>query len=399
MKKIVSLCVFTIICLGSVIAQVKIVSDKSLPILAWYSIPESETTIARYQEMKDAGITYQFNGFPNADAMQKALDVAAKVGIKMIVSCPELKSDPEKTAKRFMNHPAVVGYFLADEPGMALFPELGNWARRIQSVDSNHFCYVNLFPNFADAALLGTKNYREYVSECAKQIPLQFLSFDYYPVLKDRLSKTWYENLEQFSDEAKKADKPFWAFALTTTYDDEHPIPQTLAAMRLQVYSDLAYGAQGIQYYTYWTAGNDRGAPISAIGKRSIVYDRVKLISTEIKNLSDVFLGSKVAWVRHTGKGMIPNGTVRLTTLPKAIKVLDTNGAPALVSVLEKGENSFLVVVNKDFINSINLTVYGDESVKKVLKDGTIVPASAYENSMELDPGDASIFRFPTEKN
>jgi len=101
--------------------------------------------------------------------------------------------------------------------------------------------------------------------------------------------------------------------------------------------------------------------------------------------------------VRHTGKGAIPLGTIRLTTLPKAINVLDTNGAPALVSVLEKGENSFLVIVNKDFQNSINLTVYGDETVKKVLKDGTIVPASIYESSLELDPGDVSIFMFPNQ--
>ena len=35
------------------------------------------------------------------------------------------------------------------------------------------------------------------------------------------------------------------------------------------------------------------------------------------------------------------------------------------------------------------------ETVKKVLKDGTIVPASVYENSLELDPGDAAIYTFP----
>jgi hypothetical protein len=325
----------------------------------------------------------------------------------MVVSCPELKTDPEKTVKRFMNHPAVVGYHLQDEPSMPQLKGLGEWGRKIKSIDKNHFCYVNLFPNHADSTQLGTKDYMEYVREYIKQLPVQFISFDYYPIMKDRISKTWYQNLEQVSGEAIKAGLPFWAFALTTNYDDNHVTPQTLAAMRLQVYSDLAYGAQGIQYFTYWSAtsvnapsGEDqRGAPISAAGKRSVVYDRVKLMSQEIKNLSGVFLGSKVVSVRHTGKGMIPGGTIRLTTLPKAIKVLNTNDAPALVSVLENGENTFMVVVNKDFLSSINLTVYGDESVKKVLKDGTIVPASAYENTMELDPGDASIFMFPTEKN
>ena len=406
MKKYYTLLLVLFLVSGYANSQEKLKSNGELPILAWYSIPAGETTVERYLEMKEAGITYSLSFFSNLDDLQKALDIAAKVGVKMVVNCPELRSDPEKTVKRLMNHPAVAGYHLMDEPGIALFKELGDWGKRIQAIDSKHFCYVNLFPNFADSVKqLGTGNYRKYVSECATQIPLQFLSFDYYPVMKDRLSKSWYENLEQFSAEAKKADKPFWAFALTTNYDNDHVTPQTLAAMRLQVYSDLAYGAQGIQYFTYWSATSanapstedQRGAPISVAGKRSVVYDRVKQMSEEIKTLSGVFLGAKMVWVRHTGKGMIPAGTVRLTKLPEAIKVLDADGAPLLVSLLEKGDNNYLVVVNKDFLNSINLTFCGDETVKKVLKDGTIVPANAYEASTELDPGDAVIYSFPSK--
>ena len=387
-------------------AQERIKSDREFPILAWYSIPACETTVERYKEMKEAGINHSLSFFSNADQMQKALDVAENAGVKMLVACPELKKEPEKTVKRFMNHPALAGYHLIDEPKISLFPELSEWAKKIQAVDNKHFCYVNLFPNFADSTQLGTTNYKEYVQEYIRQIPVQFVSFDYYPVMKDRLSKTWYENLELIATESKKADKPFWAFALTTNYDNDHVTPQTIAAMRLQVYSNLAYGAQGIQYFTYWSAtsvnapsGEDqRGAPISANGKRSVVYDRVKEMSREIQNLSGVFLGSNVVSVRHTGLGKIPAGTIRLTSLPKAIKVLDTNGAPAIVSVLQNGENAFLVVVNKDFLSSINLTVFGNDSLKKILKDGTIVPASVYESSLELEPGDAAVYMFPASE-
>ena len=387
-------------------AQERQKSKNQIPVLAWYSIPATETSVERYSEMKEAGITLSLSFFPTVDALKKALDAADKVGIKLVVSCPELKADPEKTVKQLMNHPAIAGYHLMDEPGISKFKELGAWGRQIQSIDNKHFCYVNLFPNFADSIQLGTKNYLKYVNECTMQVPLQFLSFDYYPVMKDRLSKSWYENLEQISDEAKKAGKPFWAFAQTTNYDEDHLTPQTLASIRLQVFSDLAYGAQGIQYFTYWSAtsagpsGEDqRGAPISAAGKRSVVYDRVKLISQEIKNLSPVFLGAKVISVKHMGKGKIPQGTSRLINLPKAIRVLETNGAPVLVSILENGASTYVVIVNKDFLNSINLTVAGDETLKKVLKDGTVVPANTYENSLELDPGDASIFMFPAQKN
>ena len=407
MRKILLLSLFIISCLGSTIAQEKLESKGEIPILAWYSIPANQTTVERYREMKEAGITYSLSFFSNLAELQKALDVASKVGVKIVASCPEMKTDPDKTIKALMNHPALAGYHLTDEPPYQKLKELGEWGTKIQSIDNKHFCYVNLFPNFADTVKqLGIGSYRKYVFDCDKLIPLKFLSFDYYPVMKDRLMKTWYENLEQFSEEAKKANKPFWAFALTTTYDDNHVHPQTLAAMRLQVYSDLAYGAQGIQYFTYWSAtsvntpsGEDqRGAPISVAGTRSAVYDRVKQMSQEIKNLSGVFYGAKMLWVRHFGKAMIPQGTIRLTTLPEQIKVLDTGGAPALVSLLGNGPNTFMVVINKDFVNTINLTVYGDETVKKVLKDGTIVPASAYDATIELDPGDAAIYMYATKK-
>lgn len=374
-----------------------------IPIVAWFGIPPSETTVSRYREMRESGITYQLSGFPNLIEMQKALDTAQRAGIKLIVSCPELRSDPENTVKRFMNHPAVAGYHLMDEPAISLLPELAQWAKRIQALDKKHFCYVNLFPDVVDSLVLGTSNYRKYVHQCAQEVPVQFLSFDYYPVLKEKLSESWFQNLEVVSDEARKAGKPFWAFALTTNYDDAKVTPPTVAALRLQVYANLAYGAQGLEYFTYWSATSlnapssedQRGAAISATGKRTVVYDRIKLVSEEVKNLSSVFAGSKVVWLRHTGKDMIPVGTVRLTSLPEQIKVLETNGAPALVSLLEKGDMYYLVILNKDFLHSFNLVFYGDESVKKILKDGSIVPAGDYQNSLELDAGDAAIYMFP----
>jgi hypothetical protein len=103
-----------LVCMQGIKAQERVSTKGQIPILAWYSIPASETTVARYQEMKDAGITLQFTGFPDIEAMQKALDVAEKVGIKMVVSCPELKTEPEKTVRRFMIHPAISTTVIVD---------------------------------------------------------------------------------------------------------------------------------------------------------------------------------------------------------------------------------------------------------------------------------------------
>jgi len=209
------------------------------------------------------------------------------------------------------------------------------------------------------------------------------------------LRENWYENLEIISKEARISNKPFWAFALTVSHGN-YPIP-TLSELRLQIYSNLAYGAQGIQYFTYWTPlkkteWNYQHGPISDVSKqRTEVYDRIKIVNREIQSLAGVFLGAKITSVAHTGS-VIPNGTKRLGQLPSKIKKIETTGVGAIVSFLEKGEENFVVIVNRDFHNSMKLVLEGDATLKKILKDGTIVPANTYLNTLEIDPGDIAIY-------
>ena len=376
------------------LSQDKLVSKGEIPIVAWYGIPAEETSEVRYRELKESGITYNLTFFPNIESMEKALRIAQKTGVKVFVACPELKTNTEETVKRFMKHPALAGYVLRDEPGRSDFPELGEWVRKIRAVDDNHFCYLNLFPNYANEQQLGTKTYQEHVDLFIAEVPVQKLSFDHYPVLGDSLRYNWYENLEIFSEAARKAGKPFWAFSLSVAHGP-YPVP-TIPQMRLQVYSDLAYGAQGIQYFTYWTPPLDtvwkfnRG-PVTPEGKRTQVYDRIKIINNEIKYLSAVFLNARVVSVAHTGE-TIPVGTKPLVSLPEPFQVLKTEGTGAVVSVLKNNNNNFLVVVNRDFIKPMILTVECDAKVKKVLKDGTLVPASVYNSTIEVDPGDVAIY-------
>ncbi len=63
---------------GYAFSQERLQNRGEIPILAWYSIPASATSVPRYQEMKDAGITHSLSFYNNADELQKALDAAAK---------------------------------------------------------------------------------------------------------------------------------------------------------------------------------------------------------------------------------------------------------------------------------------------------------------------------------
>lgn len=380
------------------IAQEKLTTGKQIPIMAWSGIPASETNLERFSELKEMGININLANYPDVGAMQKALDIARLIDLKMVTSCPELKTDWEQTVRKFMNHPALAGYFLKDEPIRKEFPELGEWAKKIVDLDSQHFCFVNLIasihPTHTDA--LGTDSYADYVRTFVKDVPTQILSYDFYPVLNDGVHERWYEGLEIFSAEAQKLNKPFWAFALASSYNELHPEP-TIQALRLQLYSNLAYGAQGLEYWSYWMSQGLRSAPIGLNGKRTVVYDRIKAVNKEIQDLSGVFMGSKVVSVKHTGT-VIPRGTTRLSILPWAIKVFETEGVGALTSTLENGENTFFVVLNRDLEKPMSVIIYGDERLKRVLKDGSIVKAGVYDSKTEIEPGDIAVYMFPTNK-
>jgi hypothetical protein len=380
-------------------AQSKRKPAEQIPILAWYGVSPDESTVERYEELRQSGITHNFTFFDTVDELAAAMESAKKAGIKMIIHCPELEKEPEKIVKRFKNHPALAGYFLRDEPGRAAFPELGKWAKRIQAVDSKHFCYLNLLPNYATKEGWGTETYREHVRLFIEEVPLQLLSFDHYPIIADAsgnrtIREGFYENLEVFSDEARKAGKPFWAFALTVAHEP-YPIP-TPAEISLQVYSNLAYGAQGIQYFTYWTpkpgTWDFHHAPIEYdTKKRTEVYDYITQMNRDISALSDVFLDAEVISVSHTGEE-IPYGTRRLEKLPDVFAKFETEGTGAIVSVLKKENTSYLVVVNRDFQQRMLVTIEGDKRLKRIMKDGSTVSADAYINKLPVAPGDVLVY-------
>ncbi len=386
--------------IGRCEAQDSLKSNGTIPILGWWGIPPEETTIARYTEMREAGFTHNFTFFSNAAQVQAALDIAQAVGMKIIISCGELGSDPENTVRRFMNHPALGGYFLRDEPNRSDFPALGQWAKRIQAVDYDHFCYLNLLPNYASTKQMGTSTYREYVNTFIKEVPLQILSYDNYPITGDSIHSMrtgYYDNLEIFADEAKKAGKPFWAFAMATAIKGAYPIPTT-AELRMQMFSDLAYGAQGLQFFTYWTppcgAECFHDGPIYN-NERTGVYYKVKQVSEEIKGLSGVFLGSKVVSVRHTGE-VLPQGTVKLSEVPKQIKVLETTGEGAVVSVLQRDSLAFLAVVNRNYQQPMKLIIKGDSSIRQVLKNGVLSRIDLSRlTTIDVEAGDMVVFTWP----
>lgn len=74
------------------------------------------------------------------------------------------------------------------------------------------------------------------------------------------------------------------------------------------------------------------------------------------------------------------------------MKKLETTGAGAVVSELRNGDKRFVVIVNRDFKNPMTLQIELDETASRILKDGSVVPASLYHETIVVEPGDAMIY-------
>lgn len=366
------------------------VTDEQMPILSWKSIDLVNSSVKNYQDLKDGGYTHSLSTIwdaedplttYNANLLELALDCAEKTGIKVIAGCHELHTDTENIVARFKDHPAIVGWFLKDEPKMHEIPPLGTLGHKIRGLDDKNFVYVNLRPSDATYEQMGTQNYSDYLNAYLQQIPVEFLSFDKYPCQIDDQGKNyvldyWYDNLQIFADASKRVNKPFWAFACCTKFERVQATP-TLETLRLQMFTNLAYGAQGLQYYVY-------------PGPSNPLYQSVKQLNKEIQNFAKVFLNAKLLSVTHTGS-KIPVNTKRFDKAPAVFKKFLTGDAGAVVSQFEKGNRKFLVVVSRDINEKLPVTIQVDPSVKKVTKTGTLEPVKGTVIE-QVPPGDILVY-------
>ncbi len=368
---------------------------EGLPVMAWYSIPAEDATLERYQELAECGFNINFSHLHSLNELQTSLDLAQQAGVKVMAMCDELESDTDSAVAAIKDHPALYGYFLRDEPLPVSFPELAAWAGRIKKADGGkHPLYLNLFPNYVDSAALGC-TYKEYVRRFIEEVKLPMVSFDNYPVTFEGIRENWYDNLQIVHDESEAAGLPFWAFALSTAHGT-YPLP-TMASLRLQLYTDLAYGAQGLQYFTYWNPGTEvwdfHDAPINQDKQRSEAYSLVQQMNREIRNRAFVFLGSKVVSIAHIGEKMF-KGCTRLESLPAHVTSLSAGSEGAVVSLLENGKWNYLVVVSRSLDKAVDLTVSFDTRAWSIDHEGAASKLENREKSCRLDPGDAQIFKF-----
>lgn len=365
-------------------------------ILAWYEIidisaeclldeylaPETEW---RLQKLVEAGFNtyfdYRLDSLEEAEAL---LSLGDKVGMNMILECPELHtpSETQRAVKTMAAHPSLYAYNVWDEPEVFEYPEVRSRIREIYKYDKDHPCYVNLFPNYGWDDWVEDM-YLETLRHYLKTIPISFLSFDYYPVIinengQRELREAWYHNLEDIRMAATEVDIPIWSFALAKPHTP-YPMP-TLADLRLQHFSNLIYGAVAFQYFT--------ARAIVWKDSETVLYPLIKQVNQELKQMERIFLGADIRGIWHTGND-IPRGTRELKTYPAGISKIDTGEGGTVVSHFTNNGKQYIAFVNRDIEQETQLKITFNSEASHISKNGTESPV---EDSYIIEPGDIKIF-------
>lgn len=317
------------------------------PISAWGLYDHWNTRSNWFKEAADCGINLGIFLTYDLPTVKEALQRAEGTGLQLLT----VITNPQHI-RQIRNSPALGGYFMADEPKVSEFANLRKLRDGIYGVDTTRLVMINIFP-WTAPSVNGASSYQDYVRQSVSEIGLPVLSYDNYPIHRTDhgyfVVEDFYQNLEFIADVARKNGIPFWAYGQVMGDYANFPTP-TAETLTFEVFNALAYGAQGITYYTYSAYGAEgnevRTAPFNEKGERTKVWFALQRVNREIQNLTDIFLGCEAVGVWHTGE--IPQGTHRLTSMPANLQSFVTGQKGVLLSHLRNNGKDYLMMVNHD---------------------------------------------------
>ncbi|MDR3627187.1 MAG: beta-galactosidase [Ignavibacteriaceae bacterium] len=399
----------------SLYGQVKlppVIDSLSFPVMTWYGLTPEQLDTAHFKELADAGFTINFSDLRTPELNKKALELAQQYGIKLIINDKRIQPDKpvdsaaiaklDQVVKDYSGSPALLGYFIVDESGAENFENMALIKKELCLKDPRHLVYANLLPDYATAKQTGTNTYGEYIDKYMKIFQPQFISYDYYPFVKSGFKDTYYQNLGTIREAALKAGVPFWSFAMSCQIKPAFPLPRE-SWIRLQLFSGLAYGAKGLQYFTYSLPPRDTVGPeefitsiLDSRGKATYLYDIAERVNSEIHSLEGVLKQLKSIGVYHTGN--LPKGT---EPLPEDFYINKITGGDMVAGYFkDKSGHPYLLLVNRNYERKLNFTISVSKLVKgfmEVSKSGSNDPVEYKEKNgkieLQFNKGDGRLFR------
>lgn len=386
-------------------------------IMAYSGPPPEETTLERYREIAGAGVNCLVpgNGIFDKESNLKVMDLARQVGIKVVpvdmrmmpfALKPDVEVDEEvirQVARDYKDHPAMAGYVVKDEPEADMFPALKAIVDVFREEDAAHEPLINLFPNYGTIHQFGVDDYQTYVRSYLKTVRPGLLSYDSYPLRLEGMTiyDDWYNNLKLIREEALRAEIPFLVFMQSEGIKEGLRVPNR-AEILWQASTALAYGAQGVGWFCYWTPQPDQGfdrvdgakpptvethynAMIDMNGEPTKVYGYVRKANDYLEKVGNGLLGWENAGVARFEAGRMYKGGCAPVAVPEGER------ANVVVGTFEKDGVARLVVSNASCEEkaAFVLNILAEKEQVEVFASISAAPVGGKDSMLEwhLAPG------------
>jgi len=329
----------------------------------------------------------------------------------------EATSDPREEVrlrirrllKLYARYSALAGLHLYDEPSRDLFGIVGYTREALQGLAPDESPYVNVWPSYASNSALGTSTYEEYLRLYLSEVAPPLLCFDHYPLLEGtEITSDYFYNWGVIRRYALQAGIPSWVFIQSADFGGEganiskRRRPNE-AEILWQINVSLAYGAKGIQYFTYWTpaATHFGEALVSRDGVLTPLYNYAKRANDYLRVVGKVLLPLTSDSVAHANEEPLPHG---VTAFKADGYVTSTSGSPVILGKFRKpagGTDRYLLAANHSFAKEAETKITLSGSVSKVLEldsqTGTFASV-AQQGTLVLSiaPGEARLYLLRT---
>jgi len=211
---------------------------------------------------------------------------------------------------RFKKSPAAYSYFITDEPAAARFEHLAAIVSYLKRRDPAHLAYINLFPGDELTTDLGTADYATYLAEFIRTVHPALLSYDSYNLFEGNDRSLFLANMQTIARAAARNGIPFMAIVQGSRFGTKARVP-TGSELRLLTNAPLAFGAQGISYFNYWTGFGPSAGGIASFpdGAPTKAYLSLRDLSPLFKRVAERLRG--VQWIGTYVQGYTVASTPR----------------------------------------------------------------------------------------
>ena len=367
---------------------------RDFPIMSWDQTPGDD---AQLRGMREAGLNV--GGFCRATDIPRVraaglscLLVDPAIGAFDLRAVPDAAAVHATLARIAGDVPAdgtVLGLFLNDEPQSAQLPALGALVLGVRRQLPGVLPFVNLFP-YREGQREWYADYETYVRALANA-GAPFLSFDNYALSYAGMGDDFFNNLELVRKVALEKGIPFWACLQAVAHFGY--LEPSDATLHLQVWSALAYGARGIEYFTYFTPqrGNYRLGAIDTFGQRTATWDALRRVNGELAALAPLLLQLRSTGVYHFPDVPVHGRPLAESTLLRHVDMAkDEDGfvPPSVQARFLVGEfrdargRDYLMIVNKDLAHSFQFELDFRREVRATFR---INPYTGQEEPMGFE--------------